>query len=249
MISFKNIMHKILLTELTFKELVAISNSKGGMPGCQDNSRMDRSKNVMSRSSRVKAMDDGERWTFNYKSQGPHSTTGDRHHGLVQFSKKNVNTTDENAEDLECKVHCSCPDYLYRWEYNNAKAGAGKFCSNHNKQAPQLRDDGGVGRLGEGLCKHLIALGKFLETKVDAPQPDDEPPTQISTPKPEPKLNPSVSSVGSLPSTSNAPQPDDNSSYSDSRTDSVRENLGSSLFERMSNFVKTNPVFDITYED
>lgn len=150
-------------------------------------------------------------------------------------------------------VH-NCPDYFYRWEYNNARADAGEFCDAHNLQAPKPQGPPhfGVGRLGTGLCKHLCALAEYLKTKIEpnAPEPEE-------TPEPGPEPGPikikSKPYLGTTkieePPTINAPKPED--SYSDSRSgsDTLQEVNKSTLYERMSNFVRSNPQFDITYEE
>lgn len=173
MISLKKIVQSFLCERMTFNQLVAASAGK------PDPSRMGRSDHVKSKSVRVTTIDEQEAWTFSYKSQGHHSTTGDRHHGYVRFFKDNVRAN-EQASNIDCMVDCDCPDYKYRWAYNNAKAGAGTTgnasWNGNNGSPPKPREQGGVGQLGEGLCKHLISLGRFLQTEVEPEQP--ETPTQ-----------------------------------------------------------------------
>lgn len=229
-LTLTGVMCNVLLMEVTFNQLL----------GNSDAARADRSKNVNARSIRVRATDDGEAWTFTYKSRFPHSTTGKRFHGYVQFSKENV-SYNESAQDLDCKVHCDCPDYFYRWEYNNAKAGAGDFCDAHNRQAPKSKDSipPGVGNLGEGLCKHLIALGEFLETKIEpsAPEPGETPEPEPKTVEPAPEVTPET------PTTTDAPRPEDG--YSDTRSGNLQEGNRNQLYEKIDNFIRTNPVFDV----
>ena len=273
MISFTELMNKLLLKEISFNQLLNKSE-----PG-----RVDRAKTVSTRSTRVKASDDGEMWTFNYKTNPIDTTTDKRYHGKIQFLKEDVAAT-ENAGDLDCKVHCDCPDYFYRWEYNNAKAGAGTFDPKldgqmHNRRPPKPTGPPhfGVGNLGNGMCKHLIALSEYLNSKIEAPQPPVQP-TPVAKPKPE--VKPSVPSKPSVPTaplvtkqmgqppvkpavpfvpktpvkpvvkpkiktTVDAPEIDD---YSDTRTD-LQEGGKSALYSKFEKLVRETPIFDITYEE
>ena len=243
-------MRRVLTERMSFRQLLSVSDAK------PDNSRFDRAKHVRAKNLRVMTMDENEAWTFSYKSQGHHSTTGQRHRGYVRFFKENVSIND-SAEDLDCMVDCSCPDYRYRWAYNNAKADAGTTGANslnkNNGQPPRPRDahPPGVGDLGEGLCKHLIALGRFLETSTKAPEPDDDKP--LVKPEKQPsKVSQARPSQG--PTTTKAPEPGD--SYSDSRGDSSSgysdgrelQEGKTGLYQRFQNFVRNNPEFDVPYE-
>jgi len=197
---------------------------------------------VNARSLRVASTDEGESWAFSYKSQGPYSTTGKRWRGYVKFLKENV-SANENAEDLDCKIYCNCPDYIYRYAYNNYKAGAGDLGRN-NGQPPRPRSQGGVGDYGTAACKHLISLGKYLKTKIEpnAPEAEDE------APVPHKKVNKQILPPSKLPQTSKAPSPDD--SYTDSRSGSDTLMEGRSLlYERIEQFVKSNPEFDVPCEE
>jgi len=239
-------MRQVLSERMSFNQLLQASSNK------PDNSRMNRAGHVSSKSLRIKSLDEGEAWTFSYKSQGNHSTTGHRHRGHIKFFKEDVSGK-ENAGDLECMVDCSCPDYKYRWAYNNAKADAGEVGSRslngNNGQPPRPRDaiPPGVGNLGEGLCKHLIALAEYLQTNVNAPEPEDNVPAPKIV-EPKVKVNPPQAKQ-----TIKAPDPDD--SYSDSREDGysdtrggLEENKVSNLFNNMENFVRSNPEFNVQYE-
>jgi len=73
----------------------------------------------------------------------------------------------EDAQEIPCHVDCTCPDYMYRWAYNNSQVNAGKIgpdswnkCLNRSP-----RED-----LGQGLCKHLISLEGYLRTKIHGDQ-------------------------------------------------------------------------------
>lgn len=246
-LSFSKVMNNVLTEEMSFRQLLKVSDEK------PDNSRFDRARHVNTKSLGVRTIDENEAWTFSYKSQGNHSTTGMRHKGYVRFLKEHV-AANENVENLPCMVDCSCPDYRYRWAYNNAKAGAGETGSGtlnqNNGRPPRPRDarPPGVGNLGEGLCKHLIALGRFLETSVNAPSPDDEKP--IAPEKPEKKQ---ITRPSQAPTTSNAPDPND--TYNDSRSGDTysdgrelqQEGQGM-LMNRFLEFVRTHPEFEVPYE-
>jgi hypothetical protein len=250
MISFANIMRKMLLERMSFSDLYASSTPD----------RVDRSKNVNARSLRVTSMGGQEAWTFTYKSNP--STTGHRWHGYVRFLNEDVMQATSAAE-LDCMVDCDCPDYRYRFAYNNAKADAGAIgpgsWNQNNGRPPRPREQGGVGDYGTGMCKHLIALGEFLKTNIepDAPEPEEPKATQPQQQpkpvapkpkvKPQPKQKPQPKPASQRPQTVNAPDPDDDS-YSDSRGDMLQETTGH-LAERLNNLVKSKPEFDVWYED
>lgn len=148
MISFSKIMHKLLVERTSFKNLL-----RGSEPGRVDRGNHD----VNARSIRVQSMDGQEAWTFNYKSNP--STTGQRWHGYVRFFKHDVSSKD-NAMDLDCKVSCDCPDYTFRYAYNNAKSDVGDLGRN-NGRPPRSRAEGGVGDYGIGMC---VSEGEIVST-------------------------------------------------------------------------------------
>jgi len=232
MILFTKIMRQVLTETMSFRDLLQGSESGRKQRGRQD---------VSARSMRVTTMDGNEAWTFSYKSNP--STTGHRWHGYIQFLKGTISQED-NAEDLDCRVSCECPDYRFRYAYNNHKAEAGDLGSN-NGRPPRPRSQGGVGDYGVGLCKHLCALTNFLKTNItpDAPEPEDTPPISKKKIITKP-LPPAIA-----PQTSDAPDPDTDS-YNDSRTGSDTLQEGHfPLYGRIEQFVKTHPEFDVTYED
>ena len=251
MISFSEIMRDILLERFTFSQLYNDANTESG--------RKDRGKHDVNPSSTlITATDDGEAWTFNYKSNP--STTEKRWHGFVQFFKEDVSQK-ENAMDLECMVDCDCPDYRYRYAYNNARAGVGwtgkhngwKYNNQNSGAKWKPRSQGGVGDYGVGLCKHLCSLREYLRTVIDpvaAPEPDEKVPLPVQKKKPvKPSLPPAQAKQ-----TTKAPTPDD--SYTDSRSGSETLHEGvtgakSALYNRIDQFVKSHPQpFEITtYED
>jgi len=265
MISYAKIMRQVLNERRSFNDLLAQS----------DVERAKRADHVRSKSLRVKSIDEQEAWTFSYKSEGIHSTTGDRHQGMIRFFKEDVSSK-EDASELECMVDCSCPDYRYRWAYNNAKAGAGQTGGstlNQSNGAPPQPRPRGVGDLGEGLCKHLISLGEYLETTTQAPDPEQKvvPKVQVPPAKPVPSAAPKPTAapmpkpsvapkpavkVPTLPkpsTTINAPRPEDekdkeNPGYSDTRS-GLEEQQRSGLYTRMENLVRATPEFEVMYYD
>ena len=58
------------------------------------------------------------------------------------------------------KVSCSCPDYMYRWEFANAQVGAGDIIYG-NGDAPDETNP----KYNPGLCKHLLALRTKVKDK------------------------------------------------------------------------------------
>jgi len=241
MISFSKILKTILTERMSFRALLA-----GSEHGRKERGRQD----VNARPMRVTTMDGQEAWTFRYKSDP--STTGNPWHGYIQFFKEDVSEKD-SAEDLDCMVDCDCPDYRYRYAYNNAQADAGRigkapdwrFGNQNNGRKWRPRSQGGVGDYGVGLCKHLCALSEFLKTSIspEAPEPDDVPPVPEKKPQ-KPPVRPAVA-----PQTVKAPDPDTDS-YTDSRTgsDTLTEGV-SNLYKKIDEFSKANPEFEVMYED
>ena len=86
--------------------------------------------------------------------------------GSITFLKGEFEEGDD-ATKLECKVDCGCPDFMYRFAYNDTAKGASKVgpdsLSGCLNRRPKPAYDEGV-----GLCKHLISLGRFLKTKIEA---------------------------------------------------------------------------------
>lgn len=282
MISLKKLLTEALLDEVSYKELLRMT----------DSARKERASRIGTKSTGIRSvMDAGaenttEAWAFSYKTRNPHSTTQRRYHGRIIFSKQNIGPNDA-IEDLDCKVHCDCPDYFYRRQYANNKINAGTMDPNilgqqHNNQAPV---PGSHADIGPGLCKHLVALSEYLNTKIEpvAPKPEDEPPSQPpATPsksKPAPPPPPTVSKsppevkkdtpikqkppVSKLP-TLQAPKPEDDDTYSDSRTDAddtdinsdtysdsrgLEEAQASTLWQKMDALVAQNKSFQVTYEN
>jgi len=237
MISFSKIMNEVLTERNSFKNLL-----RGSEPERKERGRTD----VRARSIRVASIDGDEAWTFNYKSNP--STTDQRWHGFVKFFKEDVSNKD-SVQDLDCQVDCDCPDYRYRYAYNNAQADVGDIRSKPSSP-PRSRAAGGVGDYGVGMCKHLCSLGEFLKTKIepDAPSPDDE-----QEPSTKPTQVPAKRITPETPTTTDAPKPED--AYSDSREGGYYSDSRGGLQEhknlllgRIDEFVKNNPEFDVPYE-
>jgi len=231
---------------MSFRDLFRVSE-----PG-----RIDRARDVNAKSLKVTSMDGNEAWTFSYKSNP--STTGNRWQGYVRFLKEDVSHKDR-ADQLDCMVDCTCPDYRFRWAYNNAKQDAGALgpgaWNDNNGTAPRPREQGGVGDQGPGMCKHLIALGEFLKTNIEPEAPSPEEPKA-----PEPTIKPTPTAKKEpvpVKATVQAPEPED--TYSDSRAgdndDTYSDSRGGleeghgQLTQKLNNLVKTKPQFDVFYED
>lgn len=236
-------MRKVLTERMSFRDLFRVS----------DPARVDRSRDVHAKSLKVTSIDGNEAWTFSYKSNP--STSGQRWQGYVRFLKEDVSHKDK-ADQLDCMVDCTCPDYRFRWAYNNAKQDAGALGAGawnaSNGRPPRPREQGGVGDLGPGMCKHLIALGEYLKTNIEpeAPEPEEKP----QPPKPVVKKAPTPAQ-----STVNAPEPEDtysdsrsgeeDSGYSDSRSGGELQEGTSHLVGKINNLVQTKPEFEVWYED
>jgi hypothetical protein len=181
MIKLRTLIQEIIAEKMSFSDLMKHSDPK----------RIDRSKRIPTKSLVVNSVNNRESWKFSYKTPKDENTTGLRHQGFIYFFKENL-SAGANALDIDCSVDCSCPDYKYRWAYNNAKAGAGEIGGNslnrNNGMSPQIN-------LGVGLCKHLLSLKEYLRTKIDSvpddstPNPTDKKPVVIPK-SPDPKTMP-----------------------------------------------------------
>ncbi len=65
--------------------------------------------------------------------------------------------TRSDLKNMTCKVHCDCPDFIYRMEYANAQIGAADIV-NSNGQWPEKTNPSEK----PGICKHLMGLISFL---------------------------------------------------------------------------------------
>lgn len=262
-------MRQILCELMSFGQLKAASATNRPYASDPSSSRATRGKkDVNARSIRVMVDDnDNEAWAFRYKSNAATSTTNKPYHGLISFFKNDV-SNNEDVSKLNCEVKCDCPDYKYRFEYNNAKIGAGRISQSHNGAAPEIYKE-------VGLCKHLCALTEFLNTTLDAPTPETSPteptskttepstvtspkpsipstissPKTITQPKPPIKYVPLVKGTPKpqIPTTSNAPSPDDDiDTYGDKRS-GLNESK-TSLYDRFVSFIQKTPTFEVPYE-
>lgn len=159
----EEILQKNVSENLTYDQLLKLTDKTPQSPE-DGTTRIDRAKNVRARSIPVTTEENMEQWNFRYKSNP--SVTEKPFEGNITFLKGQVDSKDDAAQ-LECKVDCGCPDYRYKFAYNNFKQGAGEIgpdslnkCIN---RAPQQAYD-----IGEGLCKHLTALRGYLQTKISS---------------------------------------------------------------------------------
>lgn len=272
MISIKKLLLEVLLVEVSFKDLLAMTDSKRKERGSPSHVRS-RSKGVRQLSGDAESTN--EAWIFRYKSIGNHSRTGHAFEGKIIFLKESVNPED-NAIDLDCKVHCTCPDYFYRRQEPNYRMGAGTMDPRkgifvgepktvaHNGEPPTHART----TIGPGLCKHLVSLVEYLKTSIAAPKPTSSvPPPLVSAPlvstptstpiaykptmgKETPIMPPPT--VGKAP-TLNAPTPEDkpegdeeDSDYSDSRIDENTDKQN--VIQQMDALVAKNKTFQLTYE-
>ncbi len=160
MIKLKTLINQILRENIfisetmTYDELLRLTTDD----------RKERASNVNVRSLPISMDKNMERWNFRYKStQG---TTGEPFKGNITFLKGEVEPNDDAAK-LECKVDCSCKDFMYRFAYNDAAKGASQVGADSLNGAINRRPKPAYD-YGEGLCKHLTALGRFLKTKIQS---------------------------------------------------------------------------------
>lgn len=141
---------------MTYKELLDLTTPE----------RKERSSNVRVRSIPVNVENGQQQWRFRYKSSPTTTVTNKPFEGNITFFKEDIKSN-EDAMNLDCKVDCGCPDYMYKFAYNNMKQDAGDIGNDSlNKcvnRSPQPAYD-----IGEGLCKHLAALRGYLQTKITA---------------------------------------------------------------------------------
>lgn len=148
-------------------------------------------------------------------------------------------------------VH-NCPDYRFRWAYANNKAGAspiGNDSLNGNNGSVPTKYN-----LGTGMCKHLLALGEYLRTQWEPVAPTPEVPIQPKEPITHPTVPLQKSKVGVAPEPEEPKEPPKpkfptwKTPYSDTRSGDLMESKVS-LKDKIDNFVKTNPNFEVKYED
>jgi len=128
--------------------------------------RKDRAANVTARSLPVSTENGLETWNFRYKSSPQTTVTDKPFRGSISFIKGKVGQNN-NAMKMKCKVDCECPDFMYRFAYNDAAKGASQVGPDSLNGALNRRPKPAYD-YGEGLCKHLTALGRFLKTKIQS---------------------------------------------------------------------------------
>lgn len=239
MISLKQMLKTILTETMSFRDLWNAS----------DPARKQRALHVRPKQMFSKSIDAPDSFIFSYKSEGPWSTTGQRWHGYVKLMKEGlVNNQNIEIQDVDCRVGCDCPDYRYRFDYGNSKAGAsdnGEWSGN-NGAYPKV--------MGErvGLCKHLMSLVEYLGTQVApvAPEPEKKPPVQKKPPVVKKDQTPiQQKQLSKQKPVAPAPEPKPTSYYSDPRAGDMLQEQQGALFERLSQFVKTNPEFEVPFYD
>lgn len=223
MISLAKIVRQILSEAMSFRDLWDSTNR------VDQGARQTRSHHVRVKDMAGRATADGSGWTFSYgedrntvtvggdtavvkkfKSEPSWNTTGKSWAGHVKLLKDQKAYSPENIEiqDLNCEVDCTCPDYKYRWAYNNAQMGAGSVgAGSWNKnsgESPKRYTQ------GPGMCKHLMALVEYLGTNIKpvAPKPDDKPP-QVHKKKPieKPAVSPQLPPPKSPPEKTSIQKP------------------------------------------
>lgn len=152
---------------MTYNKLMQLADkSPRGIDGL---TRKQRAKTVRVRSIPVSMENGKESWNFRYASN-PSNTAEDGKEplkGSIQFFKEIKNTSTKNAADLPCHVDCNCRDFMYRWAWNDAAKDASQIGPKSLNKCINRRPKPAY-NLGEGLCKHLIALEGYLRTKIKA---------------------------------------------------------------------------------
>ncbi len=77
-------------------------------------------------------------------------------------SDKNKYTTKIQfiSRKYDVKVSCSCPDFTFRWEVANHRAGVSDI-KYSNGEPPTTTNP----NMKPGGCKHILAMAKFLKDK------------------------------------------------------------------------------------
>jgi len=152
---------------MTYNKLMQLADkSPRGIDGL---TRKQRAKTVRVRSIPVSMENGKESWNFRYASNPSNTAREDQEplRGSIQFFKEIKNTSTKNAADLPCHVDCNCRDFMYRWAWNDAAKDASQIGPKSLNKCINRRPKPAY-NLGEGLCKHLIALEGYLRTKIKA---------------------------------------------------------------------------------
>ncbi len=139
---------------MTYKELLDLTTPE----------RKEKASNVRVRSIPVSVNENNEQWNFRYKSSPSTTVTNKPFQGSITFLKENMERNDD-AMEIACKVDCSCPDFMYRFAYNDTRKGASQIGSKSLNKCIN-RSPKPAYNYGEGLCKHLAALRGYLQTKI-----------------------------------------------------------------------------------
>jgi hypothetical protein len=180
-------------------EVLAERMSYSDLMRASDPKRIERSARIPAKSMLVRSVNDRESWKFSYKTPFGESETGLRHTGFIYFFKDGLQPGD-NAMSIDCSVDCSCPDYKYRWAYNNAADQAGELgatsLNKNNGSPPKVN-------LGNGLCKHLLSLKEYLNTRIES---DKTVPDTATDPATSPKSTGKPVVVPKSPDNTTTPQ-------------------------------------------
>lgn len=84
------------------------------------------------------------------------------HNKLIKARDQNqyVSSVKFLDRQLNVKVSCSCPDYLFRHEYSNHTVGASDIIYGNGEPPVETNAE-----MRPGLCKHLIALRTIIMEK------------------------------------------------------------------------------------
>jgi len=145
-----------LKEDMSYEELLKLTTPE----------RKEKAANVNVRSLPVSVEKNGEQWNFRYKSSPQTTITDKPFRGSISFLKDHVDRND-NTMKLKCKVDCGCPDFMYRFAYNDASKNASQVGPDSLNKALNRKPKPAYD-YGEGLCKHLVALGGFLKTKIQS---------------------------------------------------------------------------------
>jgi hypothetical protein len=153
-------------TSETFESILTEDMSYDDLLKLTTPERKEKATNVNVRSLPVSVENNNEQWNFRYKSSPQTTVTDKPFKGSISFIKGKVGQNSD-AMKMKCKVDCECPDFMYRFAYNDAAQGASQIGPDSLNGAINRKPRPAYD-YGEGLCKHLTALGRFLKTKISA---------------------------------------------------------------------------------
>lgn len=127
-------------------------------------SKSDRMRKANSRLVRVvgykTGFDKQGRPTAVAKTYTPREYTSGMRLVRAKDQNKYVSSVKFLDKQLSCKVSCSCPDFMFRWEWSLAQVGAADIIYG-NGEPPDVTNS----EHRPGLCKHLLALRALIKTK------------------------------------------------------------------------------------